>query len=303
MIGTGAMGSNHAGMYASLKDYCRLAGVYDIDYQRAASVAEKYGSVAYKSLQELLKQVDAVTVAVPTPLHYKIGMQCIRQHIHVLMEKPIAETVRQAQTLIKSAKENGVLLHIGHIELFNPTVGALKQLLAGKEIVSIELSRFRPHERLDSDVDVVKDTMIHDIYIVFYLLGRQIRNIYALGKQINNRTKHAAALLKLQSGEIVQLASSYLYHEKIRTIRVVTKQSIIIADLLKRTVQQTDLSNHSCADVPIPEQDALKSEIIHYIESINGNQTPIVTGEDGLATLSLANKIIRKIEASCRTNN
>ncbi|WP_035098073.1 Gfo/Idh/MocA family protein [Anoxybacteroides tepidamans] len=299
VVGVGSMGKNHARVYASLTDDCQFVGVYDVDYERAYSVAKQYGVTAFRSLQDLLKQVDIVSIAVPTSLHYQIGLQCINEGVHVLMEKPIAETIQQAKKLIEKAKDKNVTLQVGHIELFNPTVQVLKQLLNNEEIISIEISRLRPQEPQVMNVDVVSDSMIHDVYILFYLLGDQVQNFYALGKQRNNYTRHATALLKFQNGIIAQLTASFLAAEKVRTIRVITKESIIVADLLNKCIQKSSLVEQGAIqNISVPDLEPLRMELIHFIDSIKRNEAPKVTGQDGLAALSLANKIIRKVSVS-----
>ncbi|CAG7649110.1 Gfo/Idh/MocA family oxidoreductase [Paenibacillus allorhizosphaerae] len=299
VVGTGSMGKNHARVYSSLHDYCQLAGVFDTDYKRACDVAEQSGGEAFRSLQDLLKKVDAVSVVVPTPAHFQVGLACVNQSVHVFMEKPITETVAQAKKLIVSASDNEVVLQVGHIELFNPTVAVLKDLIKNEEVVSIEMHRLSPLEQRMIHADVVSDLMIHDIYILFELLGNRVKQYFALGKQVDSRIKHAEALLKLESGTVAGITASHLYNEKVRTIRVVTSSCIIVADLLNRTVRKSSLWKPGDSEsVAVPDADPLKLGLIHFIESIHNKQKPKVTGEDGLAALSLVNKIRRKISAS-----
>jgi len=299
VIGTGSMGKNHARVYSALTDACRFVGVYDVDYERACAVTEEYGGMAFRSLESFLEQVDAVSVAVPTPAHYRVGMACIQRNVHVLMEKPITETVRQAKLLIERARANNVVLQVGHIELFNPTVQVLKGLLADEEIIGMEIRRLRPLESRMTQVDVISDSMIHDIYIVYHLLGKNIRRVYAAGRQNDRYTQHASVLLQLEDGAVVQLAASYLTDEKVRTVRVVTKRSILTADLLNRSIRRSGLTSPYLSEsIDVPEGEPLRSELLHFIQAIRTNQAPGVTGVDGLEALSLANRIIRKVTVS-----
>ncbi|WP_309121819.1 Gfo/Idh/MocA family oxidoreductase [Paenibacillus sp.] len=299
VIGTGSMGRNHARVYASLAERCRFVGVYDRDEERAAAVAAQYGGEAFRTLPELLAQVDAVSVAVPTPAHYRVGMACVRRNVHVLMEKPITETVGQAKALIEQSRTNGVVLQTGHIELFNPTVQALKKLLAGEEIVGMELQRLRPLEPRMARSDVVSDAMIHDIYIVHHLLGTRIRHLHAAGRRQDRYTQHASALLRLEDGAVVQLTASYLTDEKVRTIRVVTRRSVIVADLLTQRIRVSSLSEPGESRwIDVPDGEPLRLELLHFLDAVARRRSPDVTGEDGLDALALANRIIRKVSVS-----
>jgi len=297
VIGAGSMGKKHARVYSSLTDYCQFVGVYDVDYDCAESVAKQYGVTAFASLDDLLSQVDAVTVAAPTLEHYAIGMNCISRNVHVLMEKPITQTEGQAKKLIRAAKGHGVLLQTGHIELFNPTIEVIGKLVEQEEIVSMEMRRLHRLEPRMFHVDVVSDTMIHDIYIMFHLLGKQVSRVNAVGKQVEGVNRYASALIKLKGGELAQLTASFLASETERTIRLTTKNDTITADLLNRTIQKASLiHSENTRIIPVPDADPLSREIIHFITCIKTKQRPLADGEDGLAALAMANKIIRIIQ-------
>lgn len=296
VIGTGSMGKNHARIYATLTDQCELVGVYDVNRHNAAAVAEQYGVTAFTSLQALLDNVEAVSIAVPTDRHYEVGMQCIAQKVHMLMEKPITETAEQAKSLIKAAKEQQIVMQVGHIELFNPVVKMLNQLIAREKIVSVEMRRLRPLEPRLNRVDVVSDTMIHDIYILFQLLGRKIDEVYAAGKQHEGVTKYAAAFLKFSSGEVAQLTASFWSSEMERTIRVVTRKHVFTADLLKNSlVKSSLLHSDDSKKIPIVAEEPLREEIIHFLHCVRENHPPLAVGDDGLIALELANQVICQI--------
>lgn len=294
VIGTGVMGKNHLRVYSSLSERCQVVGVYDIDYKRAKLVADEFCTVAYNTLDDLLKHVDAVSIAVPTVAHFDVGSKCLDQKVHVLMEKPITETVAEAKKLICKANNAGLKLQVGHIELFNPTINVLQRILADQEIIALDIHRMKPLEPRNQNVDVVKDLMIHDIYTLLYLLKDSIDNVYAIGRSNNAAVKHAIALFRFRSGNVAQLTASHVAEEKVRTIRVIAKKAFINADLLGRKIVVTrpDNSQQTIVEkIAVPEQDPLKMQLLQFINCIENNAKPAVTGEDGLLALSVTDKI------------
>ncbi|MDQ0162498.1 Gfo/Idh/MocA family protein [Aeribacillus alveayuensis] len=314
VIGTGVMGENHVRVYSSLAHDCELIGVYDIDKNRANQVANQYKINSFANLDDLLQQVDAVSIAVPTIYHYEIGLRCIQNKVHILMEKPITSTVYQAKDLIKKANEAGVILQVGHIELYNPTIEVLKKIVENEEVISIDIHRMSPSLPRNKKIDVVQDLMIHDIYILYELLNDQIEHFYALGKIFENTTKHAMVISKFKSGVIAQLTSSFQTEEKIRTIRINTKKAFIQADLLDKKILITRSTNfyfdhlkakysqqNIIEKIVIPEKEPLKLQLLDFITCTKNKTTPTVTGEDGLTALCMTNQIIQFIKDHHKT--
>lgn len=304
VIGVGNMGVNHTRVYSSLKDRCQLIGVYDVNYQLSSQVAEEFGIIAFKTLNELLLNVDTVSVTVPTAAHCEIGMECLSHKIHVLMEKPIAETISQAQLLTDTAHRMGVILQIGHIELFNPTINVLKKILARESIIAFDIHRMGPQEPRNRYADVIQDLMIHDIYILQYLMGEEIDVVLSLGRNFFNTSKYVSSLLRFKNGVIAQLTGSQVTEEKVRMIRIITQKAFIQADLLDRKIvisrstnffMEKNVAGYSQQNIMekvlVPVQEPLRTQLIHFIDCIDQRKQPLVTGNDGLAALLVAEKI------------
>lgn len=308
VIGTGSMGENHVRTYASLQDYCELVGIFDNNEKRAQRIAAKYETKMFSTVEDLLEAVDLVTIAVPTKYHYEIGLACIRHNVHMLMEKPIASSVAEARSLLDEANEAGVLIQVGHIELYNPIISMLKNILQYEKVIAFDVHRMNPFDPRLRNVDVVEDLMIHDLYILRELFNDEISDVYAIGKDIEGTQKHAVALLKFESGVIAQLTASFKSEKRIRTIRIITEDSLIIASLLENKLEiirplkhyvDKDFSNNNqkiTEYIDIPPIEPLKFQIIDFIECVKNGSIPFVTGEDGIKALTLCNKISAFIE-------
>ncbi|PZE21129.1 Gfo/Idh/MocA family protein [Paenibacillus xerothermodurans] len=306
VIGTGVMGGNHVRAYASLKDRCTLVGIYDINYERASQIAQQYGTAAFHSLEDLLQNVDAVSITVPTSSHFSVGSQCLDYRVHILVEKPITDTIDNAKKLIQKAAMAQVVLQAGHIELFNPTIRTLKSILSSEQVIAFDIHRMGPLEPRNKKLDVVQDLMIHDIYILPYLLGEQVDQIYALGWSYDNVRKHVSALLRFKSGVVGQLTASQVTEEKVRTVRVITRDAFIQANLLDSKILISRSTNffmkqasagyiqqNIVEKVVVPAEEPLRMQLIHFIDCIKKKTKPMVSGEDGLEALIMTEKIRR----------
>ncbi|MHC5534635.1 Gfo/Idh/MocA family protein [Priestia megaterium] len=303
VIGTGSMGENHVRTYTSLSGYCQLVGIYDSNKNRGLEVANKYQIKQFESITELLQLVDVVSIAVPTEYHYEIGLACIQHKVHMLMEKPIARTVAEAKTLIKKANEAGVKIQVGHIELYNPMINVLKNILINEQVIAIDVHRMNPYDPRVLKIDVVHDLMIHDMYILNELLNDEIIDFYAMGKTIDGTNKHAIVGTKFSNGIIAQLTASFKSAEKIRTINIVTEKGLIKGDLLNKKIDiirspecymklEKNYTPHSIIEsIEFSYNEPLKLQLIDFINCVKNDTTPLVTGQDGLKALTICNKI------------
>lgn len=289
VIGTGNMGENHVRTYLSLQDHCQFVGIYDSDENKRREIAHKYKVKSFQSIEELLHSVDAVSVAVPTPFHYEIGLRCIAHRVHVLMEKPMTNTVSEATHLHKKAIEAGVKLQVGHIELFNPLIKALIKEVKNRKIIGVDLQRMGMYDNRIKNVDVVKDLMIHDMYILQELLKGTFMEFYALGKVIENTPKHAVVIIK-SPHVIAQLTASFKSKKKIRTIRVITEDALIETDILKSEMKITKDADVQTITFNNKEQ-PLTSQLLHFIRCITFDKKPFVSGKDGIKVLRITNKV------------
>ena len=312
VIGTGIMGKNHVHAYSSLLPRCQIIGIYDVNHEQANQLAKQYGIVAYQNISDLLDRVDAVSISVPTKLHFQVGKQCLERGKHVLMEKPIAETTTQAELLIELANKHGVKLHAGQIELFNPVVNVLKDILNNEEVLAIEMHRFSPYQTRHVHSDVVKNLMLHDIYLLEYLINRDITSVQVLGclDGLQN-PNHAAALVQLKGNIVAQLTASYYSITKVRTIHIMTKQATINTDLIKKTIEIIRKPSHNNTNtalslherVEVPEVDSLKNEIIDFLEAVEKDSPSRNTGFKGLKALALSERVIQLIKSGEQKNN
>ncbi|MFD1848482.1 Gfo/Idh/MocA family protein [Oceanobacillus bengalensis] len=307
VIGTGNMGENHIRTYLSLHNHCELVGIYDTDDLRRNEIAKKYHVKPFHSIDFLLQSVDAVSIAVPTEFHYDVGLLCIQHNVHMLMEKPITSTVEQAKDLLKKANKAGVKIQVGHIELFNPLIQFLSKVLENEKILGLDHQRMSPYDDRLKNVDVVKDLMIHDLYILNKLINDSILEIYALGKVINGTPKHAVAITKSKQGVTANLTASFKSRKKIRNIRILTEDAYIDADILNSTVKITRFIIEDTSRMLVPVTEVIEIDnsiqplyvqLLDFINCIKFDKMPSVSGEDGIITLSLTNKISASISSS-----
>ncbi len=178
VIGLGRMGQHHCRVYSTQKE-SQLVGIYDINKTVAKEISERYEVPVYEQLDDLLEQVDAVSIATPTPTHFDIAMRCLERKIHLLIEKPVTETISDAEHLAQKISETGSIVQIGHIERFNPTYVELKKVLASLKVIAISFQRLSPYRVSNKDVDVVLDLMVHDLDLSNDLTGRNPTSINA----------------------------------------------------------------------------------------------------------------------------
>ena len=236
VIGAGKIGTFHTRTLSKMEEV-ELIGVCDTNLERAKALAQEYNCTPFTDYKELLKQVEAVIVAAPTPLHHEIGMYCLNQKVHTLLEKPIASTMEQARELVKAAQENKVLLQIGHIERFNPAVvEAFKYIKDPKFIV---IKRMGPYDPRVSSVSVVLDLMIHDIDLLLTMIKSEIVSIDALGlSAFSEHEDMANVRLKFANGCTADVTASRASFEKSRFMNLYKEDAYSLTlfgelDLLK----------------------------------------------------------------------
>ncbi|GGB49023.1 gfo/Idh/MocA family oxidoreductase [Virgibacillus dakarensis] len=304
VIGTGNMGENHVRTYLSLHDHCQLVGIYDSDEKKGQQIAKKYKVKQFQSMPDLLQSVDAVSIAVPTEFHYDIGLTCIRHKVHMLMEKPITSTAVQAEDLHHKAAAAGIKLQIGHIELFNPFIRYLIKELKKESIIGIDFLRMNPYDERIKNVDVVKDLMIHDLYILPELLDDEIVEFYALGNIMENTPKHAAVISRSSQGVTAQLTASFKAKRKIRTMQILTEDAFIEADILNNKIRRTYpmIEHTSHAPITVTENiqidssiQPLEIQLLDFLNCIMSDTEPSVTGKDGAKVLMITNEISKTI--------
>lgn len=298
VIGVGYLGRYHAAKYAALKN-AELVGVCDVDHEKAQELAHQLETQAFDDYQKLVGQVDAVSIVTPTQSHHSIAKLFLENGVHVLVEKPITHTVAEAEELIQLAEKNNLVLQVGHLERFNSVVNALgKYLDRPRFIESFRLAPFKPR---GIEVNVVLDLMIHDIDLIQYIVGSPIKNIQANGACVlSEEIDIANARIQFENHCVANVTASRVSLKQRRKLRLFQQEMYISLDL-----QQKQLSIHRRGTNEmfpgIPEiiheehafeqGDALRDEIIAFLDSITHNKPPVVSGEDGKHALATAIQI------------
>lgn len=307
VIGVGYLGRFHAQKYAQIPD-CELLAVVDGREEVRKSVAAEVGSQPCADYRELLGKVDAVSVVTPTPAHFEIADAFLSAGAHVLVEKPITETPEQAKALIKRAAASGRVLQVGHLERFNAAVLAAEPHLRTPRFM--ECVRLAPYKERGTDVNVVLDLMIHDIDLVQSLAGSDIESIDAIGTPVfSGEIDIANARIRFANGCVANTTASRVSLKTERKLRIFEDAAYISLDLQQKilTLIRKREGGPQAGQLPVnieesnlEQGDALKSEIISFLECIRNNRRPIVSGEDGLRALETAIRITEQVHANLK---
>lgn len=312
VVGTGIMGSNHVRVMGQLADV-DLVAVVDADLDRARAAALKFGARACSSIDELPADVDAAVVAVPTSLHLETAVALIERGVSVLVEKPLAATVADAQRIIEAASSAGVVLAVGHVERFNPAVAELGALV--KNPIHIGASRISPYSPRISD-GVVFDLMIHDIDIVCSLAGPgdEIISVSGVGRRVHTDTEDLASVaVTFKSGLTASFMTSRLGQQKIRAIEVTQLDSVVLADLVRADVTIHRMAHHeylgesgvsyrqsSVIEIPFIQNrgEPLVREAEDFVAAVRSGDAPRVSGTDALRAVRIATAIVESLRVS-----
>ena len=302
VIGVGYLGQFHAEKYAQL-DNAELVAVVDLDHERAAQVAEKVGARGCSDFREILGQVDAVSIVVPTQSHYEVAKAFLEKGVHVLLEKPITTTLTEADELIRIAASMKAVFQVGHLERFNPAVLALDGVVSKPGFIeSIRIAPFKPR---GTDVNVVLDLMIHDIDIIQNIVGSKAEHINSIGTPVFSEEEDIAnARIQFANGCIANVTASRISLKSERKMRIFQPDAYISVDFQNKTFavfRKGDgemfpgVPNITKEEHSFGQTDALKSEIEAFLDSIATGKPPVVSGEDGRQALETALKIIKKL--------
>ena len=299
VIGTGYLGKFHAEKYATLPE-CELVAVVDINPQTAQTIAEQHGAQALTDYSALLGKVDAVSIVVPTTLHYQVAKDFLNAGSHVLIEKPITTTVEQADELIAIAKEKNLILQVGHLERFNPAVLALDK---DEKPLFIESHRLSPFNPRANDVSVVLDLMIHDIDIILALVDSKVIKIDASGTPVLTKgTDIANARLTFENGCVANVTASRISMKLERKMRLFRPSSYASVDFQNRILQKyrtgekemfPNVPEILSEEATFETSDALMAEIQQFVECIQTGKQPLVTGEAARLALATAIEITK----------
>jgi predicted dehydrogenase len=311
VIGAGHMGQYHILVYAELWNV-DLVGIVDVDEDKIRQLAVQYDTQAFTDYRDLIGQVDVVSVAVPTPLHFSITRDLLEAGVHVLVEKPLTLTLEEAKELFRLARERRVLLHVGHVERFNGAVQELRKIVDRPTLIeSRRLGPFFPRVQYDT---VVMDLMIHDIDIVLGLGGGEPKRIHAVGQAVLSAVPDVANVqILFDSGAIASITASRATEEKIRTLSITQPDAYIFLDytdqdiqIHRRAAQEYTLNRGSIRyrqasfveHLFVHKENPLKLEILHLLKSVHAahmtGQVELAEEED-LRSLAVALEIERMI--------
>jgi predicted dehydrogenase len=315
VIGVGHLGSLHAKMFSTIESV-KLEGIYDADIERAKKIAGEFQTTAFNSVGELLKNVDAVSIATPTSTHYEVALEALNAGKHIFIEKPITKTAEQAADLIRKARENNLKIQVGHIERFNPALLSIDHMMLQPLFIeSHRLAQFNPR---GTDVAVIHDLMIHDIDIILSLVKSKVTSIAANGVAVvTNNIDIANARIQFESGCVANVTASRISASKMRKMRLFQRDAYISLNFLEGTTEVFKLIDANDNTTPSTmmlgmveavnkkiiydkparkEVNALEYELELFIDCIVNDKEPEVTAEDGKRALEVAHEIIKKID-------
>jgi predicted dehydrogenase len=302
VIGVGYLGRFHAQKHAAI-DGVELVGVADIDKSQLDLVAAECNCPAFSDYDNLLDEVDAVSVAVPTSKHHEVAMRCFEKNVDVLLEKPMTVTLEEADELISVAADRDLIFQVGHLERFNPAVVAMKPFLTTP--VFIESNRISTFKRRGVDVDVVLDLMIHDIDIILTIIDSPLKTVHTVGAPVvTDTTDIANARLIFQNGATANITVSRISMTNVRKMKIFQPGSYINVDFANKkimTIQLRDellesgMPKQNIAVESFAGQDALFDEIVHFVTHVRGRTKPDVSGVEGRNALEVVLRVIDQI--------
>ncbi|SEM02331.1 Gfo/Idh/MocA family protein [Haloferax larsenii] len=301
VIGVGSMGQHHARVYSELPG-ANLVGVTDVDDDQAQTIARKHGTTAFE-MDALLEHVDAVSIVVPTQFHLGTAEQCLTAGVAPLIEKPVVEDKQEGQQLLSLREETGLPVQVGHIERFNPAVQSLTDVVSDLNILSIKAERLGPPPSREIGDSAVLDLMIHDLDIIMSLVDSDPVEVHSAGVREN---KHATATVTFESGTIADLTASRLTQRKVRQLVVTAEECLVEVDYMDQSVEihrrsvpeyietngDVKYRHESIIERPtVNRGEPLKQELKSFVETVKNDSEPVVTIEDGLNALELAQQI------------
>lgn len=305
VVGVGHLGKWHADKYAAAAD-CELVAVVDTNIENARDIAQKHGAAAYSDYRDIIPLVDAISLVVPTSLHYKIARVFLEAGIHCLIEKPISESIAEAETLIEIARNKQLVLQVGHIERFNSVMIGIVERLDKPRF--LESTRLAPFTTRATDVSVILDLMIHDIDIILDLIDSPIKRISASGISVLSDTIDIAnARIEFENHCVANVTASRISRKRERKLRIFQRNAYLSADLQDKLLavnckSETD-NDEGYRDIRHEEHhfednDALNLEVLDFINAIKTGGRPKVDGEDGKRALETAIAITTQIKES-----
>ncbi len=319
VVGTGHLGKLHIKMFSENKN-CNLIGINDSNIEQAKLAADKFSVKVFDSMESLLENVNAISIAATTSAHYELAKGCLQAGKHIFIEKPITATIPEAEEIVDLANTLNLKLQVGHIERFNPALVSMEKYIVDPKFIQTDrLAQFNPR---GTDVAVVLDLMIHDIDIILSLIKSKVENIEASGVAVvSDNIDIANARIQFENGSVANVTASRISQKKMRKMRIFQRDSYVALDFvtgvsevyrLLPVDQEVEPSLISFGEIGVgdkkkrlvyeqPEHkhvNALKYELQLFVDSVLKNKKPVITGSDGLRALRIAKIIIDKIQSS-----
>jgi len=299
VIGAGAMGINHVRVLSQNR-HVNLVGVADAKQEALDAVKERYNVPVYTRFDELLKQdLDAVVIAVPTSLHKDMALPVINSKRHVLIEKPIAKNLDEAQQIVDASEKNKVKLMVGHIERFNPIIPAIKEAVHDEKIVSIHITRIGPFPPRVKDVGVVIDLAVHDIDLIRFLTESEFMDINCyINNSLSDLEDTTMITFRMANGAMANITTNWITPFKRRIIQIATPEKLVEGDFIAMQAKEYSgfkQENESYVVNTLRTRigEPLRFELEAFIDSIRNDTSPPITGEDGLMALSIAMECLK----------
>ncbi|OGS28118.1 MAG: hypothetical protein A2297_09660 [Elusimicrobia bacterium RIFOXYB2_FULL_48_7] len=302
VIGVGSLGQHHARNYTQIPGV-KLTGVVDADKTRVEKIAAQFNTQGYTDFRKAIENADAVSIVVPTSLHYEVGKEVILSGKHCLIEKPFTTEIPQAEELIHLAREKSLVLQVGHIERFNGAILSLQKHVKNPKF--IETDRLGPYSPRVADVGVVLDLMIHDLDMVPFLAGSKVKELEAFGARIFSKHEDIVKVrLKFHNGCVADLCASRATSGKYRRLRIFQPDAYISVDFAtqryriyrKKFQEASSMNDIEMTSPKVERIEPLRKELEHFVECVKEGKSPIVTGEYGRDALELALEVLKKIQ-------
>lgn len=298
VVGTGYLGRLHARVLTEMPEV-DVAGFVDAKDATAAEVSEKLGLRRFESAAALAKEIDCAVVATPTTTHFAVASELLEAGCDVLVEKPITANAEEARRLIALAAERGRILQVGHVERYNPAIVAVAPLLAEtRYIVAERLGVFVPRSL---DVDVLLDLMIHDLNLVLSLMRQPVIDVRAVGIPVlTEKVDITNVRLEMANGSVANLTASRVSQERVRKVRFFSTRSYISVDTKEQEVHGFRLNGRTVEpiEIKVEKKESLRAELEAFVDCVRTRNRPLVTGEDGLEAVELAQRVSSAIEES-----
>ncbi|MCB1024697.1 MAG: Gfo/Idh/MocA family oxidoreductase [Acidobacteria bacterium] len=308
VIGVGSLGRHHARNYAQFSRVgdVEFIGVCDVDEETAKEIGAANSCGYFTNWRDLIDKTDAVSIVTPTETHCEIACEFLANGVDVLVEKPIARTLEEADRMIAAAEKSGAKIMVGHLERYNPAMVALHPHVT--KPLYFEIHRVSPFPNRSLDVDVVLDVMIHDLDAIQWMVGENVKatSIQAVGIPIiSNKVDAANARIEFENGAVANITASRVGTEKIRKTRFYQTKSYVVLDYLTKFASITSLDPDAAHPLlgidinrlAIEDIEPLNAELSSFLSAIRNGEKPPITAQDGRRALDLALQVLEKIEA------